>query len=164
MPNLLIGEEGPTAGANYIPLVASIIGVPEAVPSARIFAGGPTLAQCVGTHRLWGPDLASAYCAEIGQPKIEGSLKEVIALGRSYLVIADYMVDDSARFGEYSAAREALSKISEHIQQSAHRLNFNSEDLAARLERFSDGLSVFLCDSPENCSATNRMRIQRQSR
>lgn len=120
----------------------------------------PPIQQCVGTHRLWGTDLALAFCYDIECFDFAEDLQRVVALGRAFLVLADHLVDEKVD----SLDREILSSttvtLMREILDGMRRLNIEERAFGDSLLGFSAKLKSYKTNEPSTNSPNVEERTQ----
>lgn len=70
--------------------VSNVLNITDAV----IFPNGPHLAQCIGTKRLWGAFMGTAYAIDANDIENQEIYEKIALLSRTYLVIQDHLMDE----------------------------------------------------------------------
>lgn len=82
----------------------------------------PSLAQCVGTKRLWSDKLGLAFWLDVEKKKELIPLENIAYLSRSYLVIDDFMKDESIDHHTRDIGRNWLKLIKNIIKRNISRV------------------------------------------
>lgn len=94
----------------------------------------PSLAQCVGTKRLWSSRLGEAFWCDREKKEDVFILEKVAYLSRTYLVIDDFIKDESIDDETRDLGKNWLNNISDKIKRNIDCAGGDPEEFTEQLK------------------------------
>lgn len=98
--------------------------------SDDILEGGPHIAQCIGTNRLWGPAMGIAFANDFNLEEHQDTLEKLAILSRAYLVIQDHVMDEEISKNNLKTCHSYMSNIDSEVRDILNILGANPDEFS----------------------------------